>query len=129
MSGVPTELKYGCNPHQGRAAFESDAVRIRAGTPSMINMLDALNGWQLVAELASALGMPSAASFKHVSPAGAAVGTPLPEDLARSVRSDRTRTERRSRPPTCAPGVPTPSPRSATSWRCRIPWTRPRPTT
>ena len=83
IASMPTELKYGCNPHQGRAAFESGAVRIRAGTPSMINMLDALNGWQLVAELAAALGMPAAASFKHVSPAGAAVGTPLPEDLAR----------------------------------------------
>ena len=82
IASVTTELKYGCNPHQGRAAFESGAVRIRAGTPSMINMLDALNGWQLVAELAGALGMPAAASFKHVSPAGAAVATPLSEDLA-----------------------------------------------
>ena len=74
-------LKYGCNPHQAQAAFESDAVRVRNGAPSMINMLDALNGWQLVAELGEALDAPAAASFKHVSPAGAAVGVPLSADL------------------------------------------------
>jgi len=79
---VPT-LKYGCNPHQARAAFESDAVRVQNGTPSMINMLDALNAWQLVAELGEALDAPAAASFKHVSPAGAAVGVPLSDDLRR----------------------------------------------
>ena len=79
-------LKYGCNPHQGNAAFEAgDAppLRVRNGTPSMINMLDALNGWQLVAELGGVLDLPAAASFKHVSPAGVAVGAPLPEDLRR----------------------------------------------
>ncbi|MCY4058051.1 MAG: phosphoribosylaminoimidazolecarboxamide formyltransferase, partial [Gammaproteobacteria bacterium] len=70
-------LKYGCNPHQAQAAFESDAVRVKNGTPSIINMLDALNAWQLVAELGEALDAPAAASFKHVSPAGAAVGVPL----------------------------------------------------
>ena len=77
-------LKYGCNPHQGNAAFEAgDAppVRVRNGTPSMVNMLDALNGWQLVAELGGVLDLPAAASFKHVSPAGVAVGAPLSEDL------------------------------------------------
>ena len=79
---MPT-LKYGCNPHQAQAAFESDAVRVRNGAPSMINMLDALNAWQLVAELGEALEAPAAASFKHVSPAGAAVGTPLTDDLRR----------------------------------------------
>ena len=79
---MPT-LKYGCNPHQAQAAFESDAVRVRNGAPSMINMLDALNAWQLVAELGEALETPAAASFKHVSPAGAAVGTPLTDDLRR----------------------------------------------
>ena len=52
------------------------------GQPSFINLLDALNAWQLVAEVRQALGMPAAASFKHVSPAGAAVATPLSEDLA-----------------------------------------------
>ena len=77
---MPT-LKYGCNPHQARAAFESDAVVVRNGAPSMINMLDALNAWQLVAELGDALEAPAAASFKHVSPAGAAVGVTLSNDL------------------------------------------------
>ncbi len=79
-------LKYGCNPHQGEAAFDTGdgrAVRVLSGRPSMINMLDALNAWQLVAELAAALGLPAAASFKHVSPAGAAVGTELDDDLRR----------------------------------------------
>ena len=76
-------LKYGCNPHQAQAAFETDAVRVRNGAPSMINMLDALNAWQLVAELGAALDAPAAASFKHVSPAGAAVGVPLSDDLKR----------------------------------------------
>ena len=81
-------LRYGCNPHQGEAAFETDeahpALRVRAGAPSMINMLDALNAWQLVAELRAALDAPAAASFKHLSPAGAAVGVELPEDLRRA---------------------------------------------
>lgn len=80
-----TTLRYGCNPHQGQAAFETSdtapAVRVRAGAPSMINMLDALNAWQLVRELKNVLGLPAAASFKHVSPAGAAVAVPLPADL------------------------------------------------
>ena len=75
-------LKYGCNPHQGNAVAETaNAVRVLTGTPSMINMLDALNGWQLVRELKAALELPAAASFKHVSPAGAAVGVPLPDEL------------------------------------------------
>ena len=80
-------LKYGCNPHQSEAAFESGdsgPVRVLAGTPSMINMLDALNAWQLVAELNAALDAPAAASFKHVSPAGAAIAMPLSEDLRRA---------------------------------------------
>ena len=79
-------LKYGCNPHQRHAVAEFDdagPVRVRSGRPSMINMLDALNGWQLVVELKAALDLPAAASFKHVSPAGAAVAAPLPADLRR----------------------------------------------
>ena len=88
MPPVRTALRYGCNPHQGGAAFETDtanpAVRVRSGTPSMINMLDALNAWQLVAELSEALGLPAAASFKHLSPAGAAVAVELPKDLRRA---------------------------------------------
>ena len=82
---MATALRYGCNPHQTHAAFEPGAgVRIRAGQPSFVNMLDALNAWQLVRELKDALAMPAAASFKHVSPAGAAVAVPLPADLQRA---------------------------------------------
>lgn len=82
----PRTLKYGCNPHQPRASIEALAghdapVAVRNGNPSMINLLDALNAWQLVAELREALALPAAASFKHVSPAGAAVAVDLPEDL------------------------------------------------
>ena len=82
---MATALRYGCNPHQTHAAFEPSAgVRIRAGQPSFVNMLDGLNAWQLVRELKDALAMPAAASFKHVSPAGAAVAVPLPADLQRA---------------------------------------------
>lgn len=82
---MATALRYGCNPHQTHAAFDPSAgVRIRAGKPSFVNMLDALNAWQLVRELKDALAMPAAASFKHVSPAGAAVAVPLPTDLQRA---------------------------------------------
>ena len=77
-------LKYGCNPNQKPAKiFMKDGsdlpVKILNGRPGFINFLDALNSWQLVKELKEATGMPSAASFKHVSPAGAAVGHPLSE--------------------------------------------------
>lgn len=76
------ELKYGCNPNQKPARiFMKDGsdlpVTVLSGKPGYINFLDALNSWQLVRELKRATGLPSAASFKHVSPAGAAVGTPL----------------------------------------------------
>lgn len=76
------ELKYGCNPNQKPACiFMKDGsdlpVTVLSGKPGYINFLDALNSWQLVRELKRATGLPSAASFKHVSPAGAAVGTPL----------------------------------------------------
>lgn len=76
------ELKYGCNPNQKPAKiFMKDGgelpVKVLNGRPGFINFLDALNSWQLVRELKEATGMPSAASFKHVSPAGAAVGLPL----------------------------------------------------
>src|SRR5262245_31172181 len=82
-------LKYGCNPHQSYAALEpleggKLPVELLNGTPSLINLLDALNAWQLVAEARAALGLAAAASFKHVSPAGAAVAVPLPDDLARA---------------------------------------------
>ncbi|MDO4854373.1 MAG: phosphoribosylaminoimidazolecarboxamide formyltransferase [Coriobacteriia bacterium] len=76
------ELKYGCNPNQKPARIfmkngEDLPVTVLNGRPGYINFLDALNSWQLVKELKEATGMPAAASFKHVSPAGAAVGKPL----------------------------------------------------
>jgi len=82
------QLRYGCNPHQAYAAAEglngNDApIQVLHGAPSMINFLDALNAWQLVSEARAALDLPAAASFKHVSPAGAAVAVELPPDLAR----------------------------------------------
>ena len=78
------ELKYGCNPNQKPArVFMKDGsdlpIRVLNGKPGYINLLDAFNSWQLVKELKEATGLPSAASFKHVSPAGAAVGLPLSE--------------------------------------------------
>jgi phosphoribosylaminoimidazolecarboxamide formyltransferase/IMP cyclohydrolase len=77
------ELKYGCNPNQkpSRIYMEHGELPIQVlnGRPGYINFLDALNGWQLVKELKEATGYPAATSFKHVSPAGAAVGTPLTE--------------------------------------------------
>jgi phosphoribosylaminoimidazolecarboxamide formyltransferase/IMP cyclohydrolase len=79
------ELKYGCNPNQKPArVFMEDGelpIAVLNGRPGYINLLDALNGWQLVRELKASLGLPAAASFKHVSPAGAAVGVPLSETL------------------------------------------------
>ncbi len=74
-------LKYGCNPNQGTARILMEQgelpLEVLNGRPGYINFLDALNGWQLVRELKEALGLPAAASFKHVSPAGAAVGISL----------------------------------------------------
>ncbi len=78
------ELKYGCNPNQkpSRIYMEDGSdlpVTVLNGKPGYINFLDAFNGWQLVKELKKATGLPAATSFKHVSPAGAAVGLPLSE--------------------------------------------------
>lgn len=83
------ELKYGCNPNQKPAriymADGSDLpVRVLNGRPGYINFLDAFNAWQLVRELKAALGLPAAASFKHVSPTSAAIGLPLPDALRRA---------------------------------------------
>ena len=79
------ELRYGMNPHQkpARVFVNQGAlpIEILNGTPGYINLLDALNSWQLVRELKQAVGLPAAASFKHVSPAGAAVATQLPKSL------------------------------------------------
>ncbi|MBR5633712.1 MAG: phosphoribosylaminoimidazolecarboxamide formyltransferase [Prevotella sp.] len=81
------ELKYGCNPNQkpSRIFVEKGElpIEVLSGRPGYINFLDALNAWQLVSELRRATGLPAAASFKHVSPAGAAVGLPLSDTLKR----------------------------------------------
>ena len=82
------QLKYGCNPNQkpSRIYMEDGSdlpVKVLNGKPGYINFLDAFNGWQLVKELKAATGLPAATSFKHVSPAGAAVGLPLSDTLAK----------------------------------------------
>ena len=86
-------FKYGCNPHQAFAQVEplepgKMPIEVLNGTPGYINFLDALNAWQLVHEARKALGLPAAASFKHVSPAGAAVAVDLPPDLERAYEVD-----------------------------------------
>ena len=86
------ELKYGCNPNQKPARIYMEngelPIKILNGKPGYINFLDALNSWQLVKELKAALGLPAAASFKHVSPTSAAVGTPLSDKLKRACFAD-----------------------------------------
>ncbi|MBO4848916.1 MAG: phosphoribosylaminoimidazolecarboxamide formyltransferase [Clostridia bacterium] len=87
------KLKYGCNPNQNPASLDmkdgSDLpFEVVNGNPGYINFLDALNSWQLVKELRAALGMPAAASFKHVSPAGAAVGVPLSDVMKKKLFVD-----------------------------------------
>ena len=82
------ELKYGCNPNQKPAKIFVDSgdlpITVLNGKPGYINLLDAFNSWQLVQELTQATGLPAAASFKHVSPAGAAVATPLSDILKKA---------------------------------------------
>lgn len=86
------ELKYGCNPNQKPARVYAEngelPITVLNGKPGYINLLDALNGWQLVKELKEATGLPAATSFKHVSPAGAAVGLPLSETLKKIYFTD-----------------------------------------
>ena len=87
VSEIP--LRYGCNPHQkpARVFGGGDAdlpLRVLNGSPGYINLMDALNGWPLVRDLRAATGLPAAAAFKHVSPAGAAIGLPLSETLGRA---------------------------------------------
>lgn len=82
------ELKYGCNPNQKPSKIymkngKDLPIQVLNGRPGYINFLDAFNGWQLVSELKKATGLPAATSFKHVSPAGAAVGLPLSDTLAK----------------------------------------------
>ena len=79
-------LKYGCNPNQAKARIYMAngaelPIKVLNGRPGYINFLDAFNSWQLVKELKEATGLPAAASFKHVSPAGAAVGLPMSDTL------------------------------------------------
>ena len=82
------ELKYGCNPNQKPARLSMDQgelpLEVLNGRPGYINFMDALNSWQLVRALKKATGLPAAASFKHVSPAGAALGLPL-SDVERRI--------------------------------------------
>ena len=87
------ELKYGCNPNQkpSRIFMEGDRelpITVLNGRPGYINLLDAFNSWQLVCELKAATGLPAATSFKHVSPAGAAIGLPLTETLKKIYFTD-----------------------------------------
>ncbi len=80
------KLKYGCNPQQEKAKlqFNDDVIKVLNGNPGYINFMDAINSWQLVKELKKATNMASAASFKHVSPAGAAIGKPLSETMKKA---------------------------------------------
>ncbi len=87
------QLKYGCNPNQkpSRIFMNNDLelpIKVLSGTPGYINFLDAFNAWQLVKELKEATGLPAATSFKHVSPAGVAVGLPLDDVLAKIYHVD-----------------------------------------
>ncbi len=88
MENTQIGLKYGCNPQQKPAKIyipnQTLPITILNGTPGYINFMDAFNSWQLVKELKQATGLPAAASFKHVSPAGAAVGVPLSDVLKKS---------------------------------------------
>jgi AICAR transformylase/IMP cyclohydrolase PurH len=85
---MEVKLKYGCNPHQGHARLivpgDPPPLEMLNGTPGYINLLDAIGAWQLVRELRQATGKPGAASFKHVSPAGAAIARPLDEAFCKS---------------------------------------------
>lgn len=81
------KLKYGCNPHQGEAGLSMEGelpIKVLNGNPGYINFMDALNSWQLVKELKQATDIPAAASFKHVSPAGAAIGRPLTKAMRKA---------------------------------------------
>ncbi|MEU4195835.1 5-aminoimidazole-4-carboxamide ribonucleotide transformylase [Kribbella sp. NPDC026611] len=81
------ELRYGSNPHQSASA-ELGPISVRAGSPSYINLLDAVTGWQLVREAGEAFGVPAAASYKHVSPAGAALGDSVTDAYRRARDAD-----------------------------------------
>src|SRR5580704_12107911 len=82
------DLRYGMNPHQAARVSGPEPVRVLAGAPSYINLLDALNAWQLASEAAAATGVPASASFKHVSPAGLAVSGVLDDTALGTWTSD-----------------------------------------
>ena len=101
------QLKYGCNPNQKPSRIDIEGnqelpITVLSGRPGYINFLDALNGWQLVRELKAASGLPAAASFKHVSPAGSAIGLPLNETLAKIYWVEDICRERELSPLACA---------------------------
>jgi phosphoribosylaminoimidazolecarboxamide formyltransferase/IMP cyclohydrolase len=113
-------LKYGCNPNQKPARIFMEhgelPVEVINGRAGYINFLDALNSWQLVKELKAATGLPAAASFKHVSPAGAAVGLPLSDTLKKIYFVDDVTLSSRLWPaPTPVPAAPTACVLTATS--------------
>lgn len=101
------QLKYGCNPNQKPSRIymgdgQDLPIKVLSGKPGYINFLDAFNGWQLVKELAQATGFPAAASFKHVSPAGSAIGLPLSDTLKKIYWVDDLSRERELSPLACA---------------------------
>ena len=116
-------LKYGCNPNQKPSRiFMTEGelpIEVINGRPGYINFLDAFNAWQLVKELKAATGLPAAASFKHVSPAGAAVGLPLSDTLKKIYFVD----DIAGLVPMPEPVVPTVCRAMATSWPSQIPAT------
>ena len=104
------ELKYGCNPNQkpSRVYMEDGSdlpITVLNGKPGYINLLDALNGWQLVKELKEATGLPAATSFKHVSPAGAAVGLPMDAVLRKSFPRLQVLTREQEAQTVCLPSA------------------------
>ena len=121
-------LRYGTNPYQAQARVYHEhgplPFTVRNGAPGYINLLDALNGWQLVRELRAATGLAAAASFKHVSPAGARGGRAAvrrrARRLLRAARAVRAGDCLRARPPAPTASVPTATgSRSATRWTRR----------
>ena len=120
------ELKYGCNPNQKPARIYMEEgelpLEVLNGRPGYINFMDALNSWQLVKALKQATGLPAAASFKHVSPAGAALGLPL-NDTERLMYLAPRGTSPPSPAPTSGPGGPTGCAPSGTGRRCLTPAT------
>ena len=122
------QLKYGCNPNQKPSrVYMADGselpIEVLCGRPGYINLLDALNGWQLVKELKAATGVCAATSFKHVSPAGAAIGRPLSDDLKKIYWVDDLGELTPLASATQEPAELTECPHTATSSPFRTKWT------